>query len=183
MKSNHIRKSFIEIGKIYFWTATIKNWISLLEEDKFKEIIVSSMNHLWMKKKIEIYAFVIMPTHLHFIWQLLEMNGKESPHKSFLKYTAHAFENHLIHKDIEMLKLFTVDAKNKEYEFWIRDSLAFELLKQETICQKLEYIHNNPLSGRWNLCKDPIDYYYSSARFYETGIDDFGFLKNIQDVI
>jgi hypothetical protein len=29
-----------------------------------------------------------------------------------------------------------------------------------------------------NLAKDYLDY-YSSARFYETGVDEFGFLKNL----
>jgi REP element-mobilizing transposase RayT len=42
------------------------------------------------KRKIEVYAFVLMPNHLHFIWQLLEMNGKEKPHTFFLKFTAHS---------------------------------------------------------------------------------------------
>ncbi len=31
--------------------------------------------------------------------------------------------------------------------------------------------------------KSQADYYYSSAKFYETGIDDFGFLKHIGEVI
>ena len=35
--------------------------------------------------------------------------------------------------------------------------------------------------GHWNpvkagICKFPEEYYYSSARFYETGIDDFRIL-------
>ena len=184
MKSNDIRKSHIEIGKIYFWTATIKDWNPLLEEDVFKEIIISSLYYLWSKNKIELYGFVIMPTHLHFIWQLLEMNGKESPHKSFLKYTAHTFENYLKMKSPGLLNLFVADyGYNKDYEFWIRDSFAFELLKKETIFQKMDYIHNNPNSGKWHLCTDPIDYRYSSAKFYETGIDDFGFLKHILAVL
>ena len=36
-----------------------------------------------------------------------------------------------------------------------------------------------PVSGKWNLAKDDMDYHFSSASFYETGVDDFGFLKNI----
>ncbi len=43
--------------------------------------------------------------------------------------------------------------------------------------QKLEYAHTNPVKGLWQLAKDDISYYYSSAKFYETGVDDFGFLK------
>jgi putative transposase len=45
--------------------------------------------------------------------------------------------------------------------------------------RKLEYIHFNPVSGKWNLAKGYLDYHYSSARFYETGVDDFGFLSNL----
>ena len=33
----------------------------------------------------------------------------------------------------------------------------------------LNYMHNNPCSGIWNLATGPIDYLHSSARFYETG--------------
>ena len=29
---------------------------------------------------------------------------------------------------------------------------------------------------------DDLDYYYSSARFYESGVDEFGFLNNIFEI-
>lgn len=183
MESPGPRKSFIDIRKIYFWTATINNWNNLLAQDVMKEIIISSLQYLSVQKKIEVYAFVIMPNHLHFVWQMLEMNGKEMPHTSFLKFTAHAFKKELIKNKPQALKLFAVDAENKAYEFWQRDSLAFELTKKETISQKIDYIHYNPTAEKWKLCNDPIDYYYSSAKFYASGIDDFGFLKHIGDIL
>lgn len=55
------RKSFIEIGNIYFWTATINSWIKLWEQDALKQIVVNSLHYLHKKKKIEVYAFVVMP--------------------------------------------------------------------------------------------------------------------------
>ncbi|MEO6330571.1 MAG: hypothetical protein ABIO55_16670 [Ginsengibacter sp.] len=124
-----------------------------------------------------------MPNHVHFIWQMLEMNGKEMPHVSFLKFTAHAFKKHLKLHNPKLLELFKVDAINKEYEFWQRDSLAFELMKKETILQKIDYIHYNPTAEHWKLCNEPADYKYSSAKFYETGIDEFGFLIHIGSVL
>ena len=69
------------------------------------------------------------------------MNGKEKPHTSFLKFTAHAFKKHLQITSPGNLKLYAVDATNKEYEFWQRDSLPFELLNKETANQKLDYMH------------------------------------------
>ena len=59
------RKSFIELGEIYFWTATIHNWIPLLTDDSNKDIIINSLDYLSQKKKIDVFAFVVMPNHTH----------------------------------------------------------------------------------------------------------------------
>lgn len=32
--------------------------------------------------------------------------------------------------------------------------------------QKLDYMHANPVSGKWSLVGDPAKYRYSSAGFY-----------------
>ena len=95
----------------------------------------------------------------------------------------HAFKKELKKNKPQALKLFAVDAENKAYEFWQRDSLAYEPIKKETISQKIDYIHYNPTAEKWKLCNDPIDYYYSSAKFYASGIDNFGFLKHIGDIL
>ncbi|MEZ5149499.1 MAG: hypothetical protein R2759_21115 [Bacteroidales bacterium] len=46
------------------------------------------------------------------------------------------------------------------------------------LIKKADYIHNNPVSGKWHLVDNPIDYHYSTARFYDQNADDFGFLYN-----
>jgi putative transposase len=90
------RKSFIKIGNFYFWTATINNRIKLLEPYIIEQIIIDSLLYLSQKKKIEVYAFVIMPNHIHLIWEINEKNGKETAQGSFLKFTAHAFKKYLM---------------------------------------------------------------------------------------
>lgn len=79
----------MEFGKLYFFTATMKDWIPLFEKREFKQIILDSLGFLASKSLIRIYAFVIMPNHIHVIWEMVEMNGKESPHAIFLKFTGH----------------------------------------------------------------------------------------------
>src|SRR5215204_5363943 len=86
------RKSFIEIGEIYFWTATINNWHRLLLQDKYKDVIIESLQYLSSNNKIDVFAFVIMPNHIHLIWRTKELNGRETAQGSFLKYTAHEFK-------------------------------------------------------------------------------------------
>jgi putative transposase len=79
------------------------------------------------------------------------------------------------------LSKYAVNASNKNYEFWKRDSLAIDLYTREVMLQKLHYIQMNPLAPHWQLAADPNDYFWSSAKFYEMGVKDFGFLKNIWD--
>jgi len=35
------RKNYIEIGEIFFWTATINQWQKLLQNDEYKNVIIS----------------------------------------------------------------------------------------------------------------------------------------------
>ena len=41
---------------------------------------------------------------------------------------------------------------------------------EKMIEQKLDYIHHNPVSGKWNLVEDFTQYPHSSAAFYELGV-------------
>jgi len=158
------RKSFMEKCRLYFWTATINGWKHLLEGEQAKKIVMDSLAHLSEKGKIAVYAFVIMPNHIHLIWEILEQNGKENSQASFLKFTGHAFKKMLSHQS-NALEQYKVTAANKQFEFWQRDSLAVELYSLPVAIQKLDYIHNNPLAAHWQLCKHPTDYRYSSANY------------------
>jgi REP element-mobilizing transposase RayT len=152
----------------------------LLQNDIFKDVIISSLAHLSDAKKIEVFAFVIMPNHLHMIWRILENNGKETTQGSFLKFTAHEFKKMLKGNDSE-LSNYAKAAHNKNYEFWQRDSMAIVLYTKHVAYQKLKYIHSNPLAKRWKLVDDPCDYKYSTAKFYEQGIKEYPFIMDLRN--
>lgn len=171
----------MEIGEIFFWTATIHQWHNLLEDDRYKQVIINSLKHLTDTGMIEVFAFVIMPTHVHFIWRSLQLNGKETAQGSFLKYTAHEFKKLAITETQHALERFRVDASNKVYEFWQRDPLAIHLFSKEVAFQKMDYVHSNPCSGKWKLCTDPCDYKFSSATWYEAGEKPYLFLKDLRE--
>ena len=61
------RNSIMLLDEIYFWTDTIKDWQTLLYDDNYKAIIIDSLRELVLKRKIIVYAFVIMPNHIHLI--------------------------------------------------------------------------------------------------------------------
>lgn len=76
---------------------------------------------------------------------------------------------------------YQVDAYNKQHKFWQRDLLAILLYSREVAFQKLDYIHYNPLAEHWQLVKDPCEYKYSSAAYYEMNKNIFPFLKDLRD--
>ncbi len=175
------RKSYMDIGEIFFFTATINSWMHLLAKDQYKQVILDSLENLNGRKLADVFAFVIMPNHIHMIWKTLSLNGKETVQGSFLKYTAHCFRRMLINDDPAELRKYSVVAKNKQFEFWQRDSLAIHLYSKEVALQKLKYLHLNPLAERWQLAKEPSDYYWSSASFYDWGASPFGFLSDLRN--
>ena len=175
------RNSRMEFDEVYFWTDTIKDWKRLLKPDKYKEIIISSWQELADRKMISVYGFVIMPNHLHVVWEMKEPNGKEMPHASFNKYTSHMIFKDLKASHPDVLPYFKVDDPERSHRIWQRDPLAVLMDSQKKVEQKITYMHNNPLHERWNLADRPENYRWSSARFYETGVDEFGILTHYMD--
>ena len=108
-------------------------------KDKYKNIIINSLQYSSDAGKVDVFAFVIMPNHIHLIWRVNKMNGKETAQGSFLKYTAHAFKKMLKNDSDNNLASYAVTAVNKSYEFWQRDSLAVHLYTKEVAYQKLDY--------------------------------------------
>ncbi len=76
------RKSHQSFNEVYFWTSVIKDWNHLLENDGMKMIIIQSFQWL-VQQLVYIYGYVIMPNHIHILWEQLKMNGKETPKESF----------------------------------------------------------------------------------------------------
>ena len=170
-----MKQSYPEYWPQYF-TATIYEWKHLLAADSHKNIIVSSLEFLVTKKRIVLNAFIIMSNHLHLIWQPLFGFTLSDIQSSFMKYTAQQLKGSLGKSSPEVLEEFKVNKYDREYQFWKREPLSVELRSPGVFEQKLNYIHDNPVKA--GLCVYPEDYYYSSAKFYHDGTDNFGILTH-----
>ena len=60
---------------------------------------------------------------------------------------------------------------------------AKECYSEEFIFQKLQYMHLNPVSKKWNLTNDFTQYEYSSASFYERGIKKYENILHVNDAL
>ena len=163
---------------VSFFTATILYWKPLLINDKYKDIIIDSMRFLVKDKRVKIYSFVIMPNHIHLVWQIVSDRSLKDVQRDFLKFTAQKIKFDLLTNNTALLEELYVGSKDREYQIWERNPLTSRLGSIKLVEQKINYLHANPIRGNWDLCNDITDYKYSSARFYYKGIDEWGFLTH-----
>jgi REP element-mobilizing transposase RayT len=159
-----------------FFTATIHKWNNLLKEDDYKDIIINCLKFLVGENRVEVNAFVIMNNHVHIIWQPLQHYSLSQIQTSFTTYTAKNIKKKLAETNPGLLEEIKVNKYDRKYQIWKRESLSIELFTENTFMQKLHYIHENPVAAGFVMNAE--DYTYSSAKFYELGIDEFGFITH-----
>ncbi len=118
--------NFSEFYPDYF-TATILEWKHLLKLDKYKDIIVSSLEFLVNKKRIVLYGFVIMSNHIHLIWQIQQGYLPKDVQQSFMKYTSQMIIKDLRNNHPAVLDRFLVKASDRKYQVWERNPLRVAL--------------------------------------------------------
>ncbi len=177
----HKRQGQMDIGTCYFYTDTINEFCHLLADDYLKMVVINSLQYLVSNQLATIYGYVIMPNHIHLLWNILKQNGKESTAGSFAKFTVRQFKKYLSGTNTSLLKLYQSEKNDRQYQFWKRDPLAIPISTENIMISKLNYIHNNPVKAKWALCKYPEEYKWSSAKYYVTGDDEFEILTHFKD--
>jgi len=157
---------------LYFITATVTRWNPVLANENYVKIILDSFSWLRDHNRILLFAFVIMPTHLHCILKPINCPISEIL-QQFGSYTAHQIIDRLKSDQLtEVLIEFHTSrrSRDREYSVW-QDIQAKNIFTQKYLEQKLEYIHNNPVTHELNIINDRSDYVYSSACFYDHGLE------------
>ena len=76
------------------------------------------------------------------------------------------------------------DKKRGKFHKVFKDSFDNkECFTKKFIEQKLDYIHWNPCTGKWNLATCPEDYLHSSAGFYYKGVKGIFAIDNIMQMM
>ena len=164
-----------------FITITNYNWIPLLLSDNFKQVIIEALKQRVDQQQVTIYGYVIMPNHLHILWQIHNNIDKAVFQRDFLKFTARSILWLLKSTNNPMLNKLLVEKKDRKYQIWKRNSLSINIYSEKVFLQKLNYIHNNPLKSKWRLVNNINEYRYSSAKYYEYGFDEFQILSHYKN--
>ena len=148
---------------LYFTTATILEWKHLLRADRMKNVVVDSLRYLVREQKALIYAFVIMPNHIHLVWHIPQDYTLADVKAALLSFTAHQFKKILKTENPLELERYRVNLADRTYQFWERNPLSVAIFHDEVYYQKMQYVHWNPCAERWRLAAEPEAYKYSSA--------------------
>jgi putative transposase len=162
----------------HFFTATNLNWEFVLADKRAKDIVVNSLRFLSKTQRARIFAFCLMSNHIHLIWQMLGNHRTQDVQRDFLKFTAQLILKFLTESKSPLVDKLLVNAKDRKYQVWERNSLSISIESDKFLFQKLEYIHQNPVAA--GLCKYAADYHYSSAAFYFRNVSNFDFLVHYQ---
>ena len=174
---------------IYFITFTCYNWLPLIELSQGYHVVYNFFTVLG-KQNHTVLAYVIMPNHLHM---LLHYSGGKSLNtvigngKRFMAYElVNLLEqsgNQTILQKLKAGVRYKDRSRGKKHEVWINSFDVKECRTEKFILQKLIYIHENPVRGKWKLCKSSLDYLHSSARFYFNGEQSLFSVKDYRDFI
>tara|TARA_Y100001949_G_C15894710_1_gene289786 strand:+ start:200 stop:766 length:567 start_codon:yes stop_codon:yes gene_type:complete len=168
----------------YFVTFTCYKWLPLIEKSDIYSYIPNWFSNL-NRLGCQVCGYVIMPNHIHLlVYVSVDCEGLNfvlSGAKRFLAYEIvkglqYNNEDELLHQLQAGVKR-NEKAKNKLHQVF-RLSFDAKLLDSlESINCVLDYIHHNPITGKWSLVSEYTEYQYSSAAFYEDGREDpFGCL-------
>ena len=163
---------------IYFVTFTCFKWLKLIE-------ITNTYNEVykWFRKLEDggsrIVGFVIMPNHVHCLIYVKQgstsLNKLVANGKRFMAYAIVKKLKELNRTDVLSRLGWGVEDneiwKGKKHKVFRLSFDAKPCYTDEMIAEVLNYMHLNPVSGKWRLVNDYGEYEHSSARYYETGKD------------
>jgi REP element-mobilizing transposase RayT len=163
--------------KTWFITFTCYQWISLFEITNSYDLVYNWLNLIAEKYQIQCFGFAIMPNHVHLLLNLPDsvksLNTVISNGKRFMAYEL--ISRLQQQKQDEILSRLSVGcsekekAKGQKHKVFEPSFDAKPVYTLDFLNQKLTYMHNNPVTGKWNLCNEFTDYPHSSAAFY---VDD-----------
>ncbi|MGO1585563.1 REP-associated tyrosine transposase [Mesonia sp.] len=171
----------------YFISFAVINWIDVFTREAYFNVITDSLDYCRKNKGMLLFAYCIMPSHIHLIFR----DDNENPSgllRDFKGFTSKKMIESIIAHPKEsrrewMLSMFKrAGEKNsniKNYQFWQQNNHPIELWSPHVIKQKVNYIHNNPVKA--GLVTKPWEWKHSSARNYAAldaviEIDAIGFL-------
>ena len=172
-------------GHAHFLTFTCYKELPLLTRERTKCWLIEAIIKTKEKYKYAIWAYVIMPEHVHLlIYPLAESYNISLFLKTLKQSVARKAKHYLQENNPNWLDKLTVKrGSRKVFRFW-QSGPGYDrnINSKDELFEKINYIYNNPVKK--GLASSPQEWRWSSAGWYNgerdvtLAIDDFNFLNN-----
>jgi len=162
-------------GGLFYCTSTCWDWLPLIQETSLYDHLYAWLS-LMHDKGCRVVGYVFMPNHLHlmlFVPELLSINAVLGNMKRFAAYEIIKRLKDSDRADL-LVRLRSGQtagtlARSQHHRVW-RTSSDIKLCHSALFTQqKLNYIHGNPVQGKWALADHAAAFKYSSASFHMEG--------------
>ena len=154
-----------------YLTSVAKDRLPVFQTDTIKLIACAALDEARASGGFSVYAYVIMPDHLHAI---TSTNLKPSKILQYINgIISRRVIDHLKERDhnASLRKLRRESGtRGHKYSLWEHHSNALAIFSEDMLMQKVNYIHENPV--RAELVDRAEDYRWSSAACHSLGRPD-----------
>lgn len=150
----------------HFVTCTVVEWLPIFTRPDSVQILHDSWSFLQRAGRVELFAYVVLENHIHFIAASNHLSKEIGDFKSFTaRRLIELLESANARTILEQLAFRKARHKlDRDYQLWQEGSHPQRIMNDEMTWQKIEYIHNNPVKRGY--VDDPVHWRYSSARNY-----------------
>jgi putative transposase len=155
----------------YYFTVAAKDRLPVFRSAAISMIACNALDEARKSAGFLIFAYVIMPDHLHFI---TDSARKES---EVMRFANGIISRRVIdylktnNHNSSLLKLRHATRKRQyAYSLWDHHSNSFSIYSEAVLMQKVNYIHQNPV--RAGLVEGADSYRWSSVRCWNGKLAD-----------
>ena len=162
------RRSFNDPGHAHFLTYSCYRRLPLLTRDRTRRWVIDAMLRVRETQDVAIWAYVIMPEHVHLlVWPRRPRYEMRRILAALKRPVSVAAREHLeTTANQQWLQKLTVKYPDREvFRFWQPGGgYDSNIVRERTVQAVIDYIHRNPV--RRGLVHHELDWEWSSARFW-----------------
>gem|GEM_PF-6900739 len=144
------RKLFDKQPNLHFITTTITEYQRVFAAEKvpnerYCDLIIRVLEHQLTEHLANLIAFVIMPSHLHFIVYMPEGESISDFKRDFKKFTSNKIKRLLyLDKKYDIIRIIKAASCTGGHKVW-KDRFDDYIITSEHMLEvKMNYIHDNP---------------------------------------
>ena len=169
------RQDFEAHGEVYFITSTVVGFINVFDHTPAGNVFVECLRFCQKRGDFTLLAWVLMPNHFHLVIKRAENKSISELIGNLKRYTARQIGQlcscREMQQTLDRIRCASSRESGKGTAVWKPRFDSLVITSENTLRQKIEYTHTNPVRRR--LVQEPWHWHYSSAAVYagHSGID------------